>query len=88
MEQSLGLLAIDNREKPSAAEYRRLARFLDGLGTGWEDRLPVVYVLAPPPTVLPDDAGPRPAFVLATPAPRRYGSSTTARRIRRTPPPS
>ena len=47
MEQSLGLLTSDNREKPSAVEYRRLARFLDGLGTGWKDRLPVVYVLAP-----------------------------------------
>ena len=47
MERSLGLLTSDNREKPSAAEYRRLARLLDGLGTGWEDRLPVVYVLAP-----------------------------------------
>ena len=46
-EQRLGLLTVDNREKPSAGEYRRLARLLGELGTGWEDRLPVVYVLAP-----------------------------------------
>jgi hypothetical protein len=46
-EQSLGLLTVENREKPSAAEYRRVARLLGELGTGWEDRLPVVYVLAP-----------------------------------------
>lgn len=46
-EQRLGLLTADNREKPSAGEYRRLARLLGELGTGWEDRLPVVYVLAP-----------------------------------------
>jgi hypothetical protein len=47
MEQSLGLLTTDNREKPSATEYRRLGRLLVELGTGWEDRLPVLYVLAP-----------------------------------------
>jgi Cellulase (glycosyl hydrolase family 5) len=47
MEQSLGLLTVDNREKASAAEYGRLAALLAILGAGWEDRLPVVYVLAP-----------------------------------------
>jgi hypothetical protein len=38
---------VDNREKEAAAEYRRLVRVLDGLGTGWANRLPTVYVLAP-----------------------------------------
>ncbi len=47
MEQSLGLLGVDNHEKPSAVEYQGLARLLGELGPGWEDRLPVVYVLAP-----------------------------------------
>jgi hypothetical protein len=47
MEQSLGLLTVDNREKPQAREYRRLAGLIATLGTGWQDRLPVVYVLAP-----------------------------------------
>jgi hypothetical protein len=47
MEASLGLLTVDNREKPSAAEYRRVGALLAKLGNGWEDRLPVAYVLAP-----------------------------------------
>jgi hypothetical protein len=47
MEQTLGLLTVDNREKPSAGEYSRAGRLLARLGTGWEDRLPVAYVLAP-----------------------------------------
>jgi hypothetical protein len=46
-EQGLGLLTVENREKLSAVEYRRAARLLGELGTGWEDRLPVVYILAP-----------------------------------------
>jgi hypothetical protein len=47
MERSLGLLSVDNREKASAAELRRVGGLLATLGTGWEDRLPVVYLLAP-----------------------------------------
>ncbi len=47
MELTLGLLTVENREKPATVEYRRMAALLERLGTGWEDRLPVVYVMAP-----------------------------------------
>jgi hypothetical protein len=47
MERSLGLLTVENTEKPAAGAYRRLGGLLEELGTGFEDRLPVVYVLAP-----------------------------------------
>jgi hypothetical protein len=46
-ERRMGLLTTGNREKAAAREYRRLARLLQALGTGWEDLLPVVYVVAP-----------------------------------------
>ena len=47
-EQRLGLLTADNREKPSAGEYRRLARLLRRAGhRAGKTGLPVAYVLAP-----------------------------------------
>jgi hypothetical protein len=48
MERGLGLLTVESKEKPAAVAYRRLGGLLEDLGTGFEDRLPVVYILAPP----------------------------------------
>jgi hypothetical protein len=46
-EQKLGLLTVENREKPAGGEYRRLTGLFDRLGTGWKDARPVFYILTP-----------------------------------------
>ena len=46
-EQKLGLLTVENREKPAGEEFRGLTELFDRLGLGWKDMQPVFYILTP-----------------------------------------
>jgi hypothetical protein len=46
-EQSLGLLDSQIKPKVSALEYKRCAEIIGKLEVGWEDQIPVCYVIVP-----------------------------------------
>jgi hypothetical protein len=47
LEYALGLFDVENRPKPSAAEFKHCTELVEQLGSDWNDRLPVCYILVP-----------------------------------------
>jgi len=47
LEYKLGLFDINNNPKPAAIEFKRSAEQVEKLGQGWNDLLPVCYIVIP-----------------------------------------
>ena len=47
LEYTLGLFDIENNAKPAAVQFKHSAELVEKLGQGWNDLLPVCYILVP-----------------------------------------
>jgi hypothetical protein len=46
-DRTMGLLSIENVPEISGLEYKECTRWIDQLGVGWKDHLPVSYIIMP-----------------------------------------
>jgi hypothetical protein len=46
-DKNMGLLSVDNTPVATGSEYKECTKWIDQLGVGWKDMLPVCYILVP-----------------------------------------